>query len=229
VSLDQFLVNASILGLSIIVLGTAVRGHWVHCWTLVPYLVVIGGYDVLVRMSVRYHSWDLYLAKESLVAALRLLLAVELYVRLFAGLPGARRLANWPLLASLGITLLYLWTSTIRADPVKSFQTIIPIATDGATLVLTTILALAAWFRVPADPFHRAILRGLVAYLLVYTLGIHLFTAFGWGSRLAINRVTGLSYIILLVYWGVAAWRPVDAQPAPPGVVRRLRTWASSS
>jgi hypothetical protein len=228
VNLDQFLLRASIVLTAIVMTGIVFKGLYRRCWTFLPYLFVVWAYDAIVWVSPSFHNWNHYVTKESLAAALKLLLAIELYYRLFAGLPGARRLANWPLLGALTVTVAFLWGAEIRADPVYTFETVIPIANDGTTLVLVTILALATFFRVPADPLHRGILRGFVSYLLVYTLGIHFFTESGWGGREVFNRVTVVSYNMLLVYWSVAVWRPARVE-APSAVVRRLRPWDSSS
>jgi hypothetical protein len=212
-----------------LIAGILYKALYRTCWAFLPYLALVWFGDSVEWLAPRLRTWDFYLAKESLVAALKVVLAMELYVRLFAGLPGARRLANIPLLASLLLTLGFLWGAEFKADPVKLYQTIIPIANDGTTLVLSTILGLATWFKVPAPPLHRAILRGFVAFLLVYTLSIHLFAAVGWQGRTFVSFVSGFSYDLLLIYWLFAVWRRRPGDPAPPAVMRRLRTWASSS
>ena len=226
---DRLILDAGMVAFPLVMGGLLVRGLYRTCWTFLPYLVAVWVGDIVVFAFPKHHTWDFYLAKESVVSALRVLLAVELYERLFAGLPRARRIGNVPVLASLTLTLVLLWTSGFKPDPVRSFQTLMPIASDGTTLILTTVLALATWFQVPAEPLHRAILRGLVAYLLVYTLGIHLFVAFGWASRPVLNRIMDVSYNILLLFWTLTVWQSRSEDPAPPAVVRRLRTWASSS
>lgn len=230
-TLSKILLYAGLAFVPCLILGIIYKSLYRTCWTILPYLVLVWLGDAVEWLAPKYHVWDVYYAKEVSVAVVKIALGLELYLRLFAGLPGARRFANILVLASLGVTLWYLVEAgrTVGPDPVELYRRFIPICNDGTTLVLTTVLALATWYKVPAPALHRAILRGLGAFLIVNTLGIHLFAAIGWGSRPFVNVVSAVAYDTLLVYWLFAVWRPGPRDLGPPAVMRRLRTWASSS
>jgi hypothetical protein len=210
--------------------GLIVRRGYKQCWTFGVYLLLVWLGDLVGWLTPSFYTWDFWFAKEGLVVALKLLIAFELYLRLFAGLPGARRFANWPLFGLLLLTLAMLGKPNLHTDPVTSYNSIVPVATLGTTLILTLTLGLAAWYRVPASPIQRAILRGLVPYQLISTLGMHAFAIFGSLGRDLYNAVVPISYDIMLLYWTAIVWLARDdaSATAPDAVVRRLRRWAWS-
>jgi hypothetical protein len=189
---------------------------------------VVWAADAVEAFAPHHYTWDFYFAKEGLIAAIKLLLAIEIYLRVFAGLPGARRLANLPLLGLLLLTLAMLGRPNLHTDPQSSYKTIVPVATVGITLILTLVLGLATWFRVPALSLHRAILRGLVLYQLVSSFGMNAFALFGGRARPLFNALVPFAYDILLVYWVFVVWRRRDIDEAPEPVVQRLRRWTST-
>ena len=207
--------------------GWVVRGYYRRCWMFAPYLVVVWVGETGPWVFPSLHTWDFYFAKEGIVAALKVLLAFELYLRLFAGLPGVRRIANLPLLGLLVLTLGMLSRTYLHTEATDLFFAIVPVATVGITLIFTLILGLAAWFRVPALPIHRSILRGLVVYQLVSNFGLQVFSIFGFAVQRLYNNVVPGSYTVLLMYWAVVVWRGREEEAAPPAVVQRLRAWAS--
>jgi hypothetical protein len=227
-TLGDWIGSPSVVLLPTILLGLVVRRTFRICWIFPLYLVVVFCGD-LAHICWGSFTWDFFFEKEASLAVLKLLLAIELYSRLFAGLPGARKTANVFLLFPLGLTLALIGKPQLNADSVSLFQNVLPVVNDGTTLLLCTTLALATFYKVPAHPLHRAILRGLVVYLVVYTLCIHLFNAVGWGARDSINNILTSGYVILEVSWVVAVWRRPVGPPAPTAVVRRLWTWVSSS
>ena len=204
------------------------RGHYRRCWMFGPYLVAVWAGDAIPLRFPSIYTWDFWAAKEGLIAALKLLLAFELYLRLFAGLPGARRLANLPLLGLLVLTLGMLGKPKLHTDSVALYVAIVPPATVGITLVLTLVLGLATLFRVPVGSVHRAILRGLVPFQLVNQFGMQAFATFGFDAQPLYNAFVPVAYDVLLMYWAVMFWRQQEEDAAPPAVVHRLRAWASS-
>jgi hypothetical protein len=192
-----------------------------------PYLAVVWFGATAPWVLPSLYTWDFYAAKEGIAAALKLLLAFELYLRTFAGLPGARRLANLPLLGLLVLTAGMLGKPYLHTEAVSLYLAIVPVATIGITLVLTLVLGLATWFRVPALSVHRAIMRGLVPYQLLNTFGMQAFSIFGFAVRNLYNDTVPVAYNVLLVYWAVIVWQRPAEEAAPPAVVQRLRAWAS--
>jgi hypothetical protein len=98
-----------------------------------------------------------------------------------------------------------------------------PLVLFGAIWLLTGIAAVILWYRLPVHPLHKAILVGLVPYLLVFTISLNLIESWGWWEvdDFVIFFPT-LAWLLVLGFWTVVAWRPGDVPvraPAPdPGL-----------
>ena len=92
---------------------------------------------------------------------------------------------------------------------------------NGTIWLLTGIAALILWYRLPVDRFHKAILTGVVPYLLVFTVALNLLDSYGFNEmRVTVNQMSLAAYLVLTVYWARAAWAPFRApaqarEPAP--------------
>jgi hypothetical protein len=79
------------------------------------------------------------------------------------------------------------------------------------------------WYRLPLHRLHRAILRGLVPYLLIFSAANTLTLVFGWHVREEVNLADGAAWNLMLAYWCWEVWR------RPPGgdsdFMRRLQPW----
>jgi hypothetical protein len=104
-SFDRLGDLTGLVALTAVLAGLAVRRLYRLCWTFVAYAIVVFLGDLVPLLWPSLFTWDFFFAKEATLAALKLLLAVELYLRLFAGLPGVRRNANALFLLPLLLTL----------------------------------------------------------------------------------------------------------------------------
>jgi len=98
----------------------------------------------------------------------------------------------------------------------------------------TAIAALILWYRLPVDPFDKAILLSYVPFLLVFTVSMRAWAEFSAGSAAGGQRpwfVTyayQLAYLALMVHWARAAWRRVEEPARPPALRRGVREAASA-
>jgi hypothetical protein len=96
---------------------------------------------------------------------------------------------------------------------------------NGAALVLAAVWALVLWYRIPLHWLHRAILRGLVPYLLVFTVVLQVLQSAGWDFRDQASHAAGLFYVALLSYWTWVVWSSEPAPGGPPELLARLQPW----
>ena len=208
--------------------GLAVRRRVGVCWTFLPYLGAIVVADLLIRLWPERFEWQwFWFGKELLIHVLRFAVALELTYRTFRAFPAARATARALLLVVLLLTFALVVAGTGNLEPPSGAPALAPLISrlqprilNGTIWLLTGIAALILWYRLPVHPFHKAILTGLVPYLLVFTTSLNLIESWGWHVRQSVNYLHTTAFDLLLVYWAVAAWRrsevPVRApEPAP--------------
>lgn len=201
--------------------GILVRRRAGVCWTFVVYLAFIAGADGLMLLWPD-HFWHLpfFLGKEFVITVLRFAVALELTYRTFRAFPAARATARGVLLLVLMATLVMVFVGTGNLEAPEGAPALGPLFTrvqprvlSGSIWLLTAIAGLILWYRLPVRPLHKAILLGMVPYLLVFSVSLNLLESRGWEIVDSASYLNTLAYLLVLVYWAVAAWRP-DAVPA---------------
>jgi hypothetical protein len=222
---QQAMLRLEILALASLLVGLGVRGSWRVCPGFVLYLVGVLGADAVVAVSPVHYRWDFWLATEILHAALKLVLVAELAWRMFARLPGARPAVAAALLAVLVATLLAVLAAAPGREPEVVAQTALPRVLHGTAWAFGVLFAATLWFHLPVHALHRAVLRGLVPYLLASTVGMDVLRTFGWGVRPALVYGYTMAYQVVLLYWNAVVWKRPEVPPAAPGVVQALQPW----
>jgi hypothetical protein len=208
------------------VYGLLSRRLYRACWFFTVYLgaVFIGEVLILARPDTFYRL-SFWQAKETLYAILKLAMAFELGYRNFGRLPGAKRtagrLAAVTVIATLTALLLPARASAYEIDAVEVQARL----TNGTILVLMSVWGAVLWYNVPLHWLHRAILSGLVSYLVVFALLLGLLAAIGWHVVDVASRTAGFAYDALLVYWLWEVWRFHPASEDRAGVLGRLQPW----
>ena len=208
--------------------GIVVRRRVGVCWTFVVYLGVIAAADVLMLLwPDSFWHLPFFLGKEFVINVLRFAVALELTYRTFQAFPSARATARGVLLLVLTATLVIVFAGTGNLEAPDGAPSLGPLITrvqprvlSGAIWLLTAIAGLILWYRLPVHPLHKAILLGMVPYLLIFSVSLNLIESRGWGIVDSASYLNTLAFLLVLVYWAVAAWRP-DAVPAkapPPAV-----------
>jgi len=205
--------------------GMIVRRRVKVCWTFVVYLGVIAVADLLMLVwpDRFWHLW-FYVGKEFVINVLRLAVALELTYRTFRAFPSARAAARGILLLVLLVTLAVVIVGTGDLAPPEGAPALGPLASrvqprvlSGAIWLLTAVAGLILWYRLPVHPLHKAILVGLVPYLLVFSASLNMLESRGWEILPVVSYLHTLAFLAVLVYWTFAAWRPDEALvEAPP-------------
>jgi hypothetical protein len=220
-----------VLTAATIVLAAVTAGGIVHrrlhrvSQALPLYLLVVGLSEALILANPgRFHTWGFWMAKETALALLKLALAIEIIISTFQVLRGAKRtallLACCVLTATLGAVV---WVPS--ATDLKSLAVELqPRLANGTALLLASTWICILYYRVPLHRFQRAILRGLVPYLLVFTVAMRLMAEVGWHVWTAARFLDGGAYVMVIAYWCWEAWRPV-AECEDVEVLARLQPW----
>jgi hypothetical protein len=216
-----------------IVAGLVVRHRVGGCYAFIPYLVAAEAADLLMLLwpGYFYVQW-FWVGSQTLVNVLRFAVALELTYRTFRAFPGARGTARLVLLLILLVTLVLVVGGTHGAQALPGGASLGPMISrvqprilNGTIWLLTAVAGLILWYRLPVHPFHKAILTGLVPYLLVFTTALNVLETQGWQLREHVNYLNTGAYVLLLAYWVWAAWRraedPVQA-PETESALRRV-------
>ena len=211
--------------LGFILVGIFRNGLVRVCRWLPPYLgaVLLGDLAILIWPEL-FFGWAFYLAKETAYGVLKLALAVDLGATMFAAFPGAAataRHASLIALVAIGLVLVAAPPAGVRLDDLA--VVLHPRLANGTALLLLVLWFLALWYHVPTHRFHRAILAGLSAYLLVFTIILGYLVKPGARWHPVVSLADSLGYLALLGFWVREAWRPEPLIPADRNLIRRLQ------
>jgi hypothetical protein len=196
------LVGLALLG------GLLWRRHWRHLPIFTAFVVA----QLLTQGPIaldpdRFYRWQFWLLHETVTAALRFGVALELANRIFRGFPGAAATAlNGVLIVTALMATGIVGMYSPQATYSQIITEIVPGIAHGTAWILTILAMLTLWYRIPLAPMPKAILMGYAPYLLLFTVGRSLLGQMGWDLREEIGRVLVLAYMSLRIYWIWAAW-----------------------
>jgi hypothetical protein len=192
------------------------------CWSFPVYLTAVWVGDGLMFV---WPSWDLWVRKEATIGLLKLAVAVEIATLTFQAFPGAKRTARRLMVVMLVllVTMLLLYFPGFDADRTAIYAFYRRLS-NGTALIFAAVWALILWYNLPVHFFHRAILRGFVLYLLVFTVALGLIETLGLSVKDRAFYAGNGGYVLLLIYWAWEVWRspPVSSNPE---LLRRLQPW----
>lgn len=210
------------LALLLALLGLYRRGRLSLCWSFVPYslaIIVCGG--LAVFWPSRFFNPEFWLLKQAVYDVCKLAVAVELAYRALRAFPGAERQARRWFALILPGGLVLVATSPARVyNEVADWQ----LRALVCIVWLFTVTALAVlYYRLPVHVWHRALLGGFSAYLLIFGVGLQALRGAGWSVAPLVGLADGWAYLAVCCWWAVSAWRR-EAVPAgtPERVARRL-------
>jgi hypothetical protein len=211
--------------------GLVARRRLGVCYAFAPYLGAILLSDLLMALWPHRFYWQwFWVGKELVITLLRFAVALELAYHTFRAFPGALAAARAVIRAVLLVTLVVVLAGTGSSEAPVSDTPLSPFIVElqprilnGAIWLFTAIAALVLWYRLPVHPFHKAILTGLVPYLLIFTVSLKLIESHGWAINARVNYLHSAAFVLLLAYWTYAAWRRSEAPFRPPAAEPALR------
>lgn len=212
--------------LAVILVGLFVRGRGGRCYSFTVYVIAVLTSEILITAwPHEFFVLEKWLFKETLLNALKYAIALELAARTFRAFPGARATAR----AVVFLVVLVSLAAVLQAVPVTRVADFAELASQLHTRILnstiwvfTALAAVILWYRLPVDLFHKAILVGFVPYLLVFTVVMNLLKAIGWHVLEQVSYLQTGAYLLLLGYWGYAAWRPLEGRVRAPEAPREV-------
>jgi hypothetical protein len=155
---------------------------------------------------------------------LKFLLALEIAGRVFQRLPTARASFAVGFLVAL-VAIAAAIAPTVGADVETVAKVGLPRLLYGTALAFAGLLCACLWYHVPLHPIHKAVLLGLVPYLLAFTVVLQVLETFGWVARGLANHINTIAFVSLLAFWARVAWRPFIAAEVSPTVLMFLQPW----
>jgi hypothetical protein len=201
--------------------GLVVRRRLQLCWAFCMYAAVVLGCETLIALwPARFYTPDFWMVKQALYDATKVAVALELAYRVVRAFPGAMRTARISALALLACS-----TAVIVAGPwAAGYRTMAewqPRMVFGVVSLFSLTALVMVWYNLPVQRWHRALLMGFSAYLLVFTVVLNVLRTQGWQNLQWLGLLDGVAYLALTIWWAFAAWGP-DVIPAEiPATVRR--------
>lgn len=204
--------------------GLARRRLYRLCYSFAAYMLTVLAAELLIFIwPGRFFTWAFWLGKETSYAILKLAIALEIAALAYQEFPAARRAVARFILAALVLMLALLVIGVpYNAEFPTLARELLRRTANGTAYVFLAVWGLVLWYRLPLHRLHRAILRGLVPYLLIFTGARSLTLAFGWDIRRSVNLADASAYVLVLAYWAWEVWR---RPPDEPPFLRQLQPW----
>jgi hypothetical protein len=196
-----------------ILLGLIVRRRLGQVVMLPLLLVALIASATTVGLCPACNTWDFWLVKEFVHAALLLALGFEMAQRVFTDAPARRAARRWT--AFVVMAMLALLVSGGREFLIVG---ILPRLIASIAWLYTGLAIVMLRYGVRTDPIHDAILSGFPPYLMLYAATWSQVTD---STRMAafLNPLVLIGVLAALLH---AAWRPPRARDVP-WLLRRLR------
>jgi hypothetical protein len=222
---SRVLTAAVVTVIGLILIGLFARRRAGSCWTFVAYLAAVGISDLLILLWPErfWRQGVFWIFKENLHNFLKLAVALELLVRIFRAFPSAYAAAGRAMLVVLVALGVLIGVSLSKgADYFAVVGRLHPQVNDFTAWVFIALAGYCLWYHLPLDSLHKAILIGLVPYLLVYSVAQRTVVALGWERGWMFNRSAPVALVLLLAYWAYVVWRPVSGGDAGTRIGRLL-------
>jgi hypothetical protein len=222
------MVAAVFVVLPALLIGLVRRRLYQACYSFPLYVLGIWVGDILVlAWPQRFFTRSYYVVLQTAYGLLKFAVALELASLAFQAFPGAKATARRVILILLVFTL-----ATVLFGPglgsTEGVGQLIPHArvANGTALLFAAVWMLILWYNLPVHPFHRAILRGFVPYLLVFTVALGLVDTSSSDSTLSLFARHGdaAAYFLVLTYWAWQVWRRPQ-ESSNPELLRKLQPW----
>ncbi len=221
---DRVLIWVGITLIALTIAGLIARGRARSCQTFVLYLagVAIASALIVLWPQQFFRQW-FWIFKESILNALKLGIGLELMVRIFRPFPSAYAAARLLVfLVLLGLGLLVWFARAHGTDYVDVVGRLHPYVNDGTVWLFVALGASALWYHLPLDSIHKAILIGLVPFLLVYSVILRVLVSVGWERGDIFNSTIPYAYSSVLAYWAWVAWRRAPEDDSGTRVARMV-------
>jgi hypothetical protein len=206
--------------------GLGVRRRLRLSWSLGLYLLSIAIINALLALwPGRFLTWPYYVAIEITHASLKVAMAIELSRLVFRAFPTAGRFARFGLFVILVIATT--WVASSSPSTMDQWVRVaLPRLKCGEALMLTWLLMVVLWYRIPLHFLHKAILMALAPYLLIFAVGLQALHTFRWAGFSQWRYLNLIAFIGVLGSLLYCAWRPEDQEDVHASVAKTVQPWA---
>jgi hypothetical protein len=235
-SSQALVANLSALLMALTAAGLLLRRRARLCRSFLAYLLIVTvGTLLAVWIPDPFFTQWFWIGKKAVYAVARSLIALEIVLLTFSGLPRARRRAEFLLGLVLAAHLVVAWLpGSAPAYPYLTALGVVAPRGGAASLWLfVAAMLIAAWHRAPVHAFHRQLLLTFTLYLGTETwlLGLIGVAADSRPAYLAaysyLEALDPLAFAVTAGFWTWAAWRAEPVTALSPAVATRLQPWAA--
>jgi hypothetical protein len=198
--------------------GLYMRGRSGRCLAIVAYLwAALLGNSLTTFWPEVFFNYEFWMRRQALFDVLKLLVGVEVALRAFRIFPGARATWEGLLAASIVVATTFGFWFLPRDPPYGVLFAHQPQIIAGTVWLFTVTSLVIVHYRIPIDPWHRAILLSFVPYQLVFTTVLTTIKSLGVSLHPAMSFLDSAAYLVLVAYWAQTAWRreePLEVSPA---------------
>lgn len=204
--------------------GLVARRRLCHAYLLPPFLVALIVSAALPVVNPRGYDWTAWLIKETVHTVLAFALGLELAVRLFRNLPGAALVARGTVLAVLAGTAALVASAPWQQGVVADLSVIVlPRVIVGLAWLYFGVAMTTAFFTLPEDRLHRAVLATFPFYFMLYAV-VSTEIASDGVRRIA-DYGLPLALVAVLAVMSYAAWAREREPDAPVSLMQVLWPW----
>ena len=225
---DALLAYLGLGMLAAAILGLVWRRRYRLCLSFFVFLWAVLIPDALVALwPERFYTRAFWTLKETAQTALMIAVALEMAYLAFGAFPRARVRVVALLAVLAGLTALVLTLQPpSMIDPYEEWLgRLTPICYAGIVWLYVSTVVVAAYYRVPVHPFHRAVILGFVLYLTISTGALGTLGEAGQGVYSTIKPLGPAAFAATEGLWAWAAWRRLPA-PESAQLMRQLQPWA---
>jgi hypothetical protein len=208
--------------------GIVVRDRARYCWSFTAFLAaVFTGEMLVIAWPDVFFTPKAWMIRQFIYSVLKMTIAVQLAAIVFAAFPGAKARARRVLFLMLIVTASMM----VGMPAALSYQGVavewMPRVLSGTIWLMTGIAILVVYYRIPLDPFHKAILTGFVPYNLICVSLGDLMHRYGFIEFIPyFNMVQPPAYFLLFAYWAKQTWRRDEVPEAvSPALLQALHPW----
>lgn len=181
--------------------------------SFVAYLVAVLACGSLMAFWPRtFYTWAFWAGSRDLYALLKVLVAVEMGAHVFQAFPGARPVARaltFTFLFGLGVLVVGIHPegTVIYPAVTREWQDWRTVLNVGTIWLFVSLALLSAWYNLPLDRWHRALLAGFTVQLVLGTLVLARWKTFS---------ASGMLDPLVASWWVYSAWAYARAPKAVP-------------
>lgn len=190
-------------------LGLFVSGRWRLCYSFTAYCVAILGLEIPYQW-LGYFNWPMWMGKQAIFDAIKLIMCLELGLRVLEPFPLARaKAARWAFFAmwTMLVSCVYVLRHPGADGYLFAASELHARAVIACVYLLTIITGAAMYYGLIVHPFHKGLLLSFGMYLAAFGVLLRLFLVKGWLAHSIFNNIDPKAYAVFALSLAFLSWR----------------------